>query len=150
MAKRSTTNDFEAKINEARRLAQDAAKELRARGKSLLRDLDSVNAMYLDLTGAPLPELSALNGAAGSRRGGKARSTAAAGPRKRKGLKGDYTGKTIPEAVLAAVGKSKSGLGPGEIATKIGGNRNSVAVALSLMVKEGQLKRAERGKYIAA
>lgn len=155
MAKRPAIEQYHAKIEEARAIAQGAAADLRSRAKELIGELESIRAAYEELMGEPLPE---FGGPAPAKRRGRpaGRGTKRTGSRGGKGsrgrrtqLKGSYAGKTIPEAVVAALGKSKSGLGPTEIAEKIGGNRSSVAVALSGMVKEGLIKRAERGTYVA-
>lgn len=159
MARRSAIDQYHAKLAEARDLGQSAARDLRAMAKELLKQLSELSEAYQQITGEPMPELSGAGSAARTRRsgrspagkGGKSAGTKRGGKRgKRSPLKGSYAGKTIPEAVVAALGKSKSGLGPKEIAEKIGGNRNSISVAMNGMVRDGLIKRAERGIYVVA
>lgn len=56
---------------------------------------------------------------------------------------------TILDAVVSALGESKTGLRPKVIAKRLGGNWNSIAVAMTGMVKDGLIKRAERGRNVA-
>lgn len=158
MPKRPALEQYQEKLAEARVLARGAAKDLRGRAKELMLELGTIAEVYEQLTGEPLPEIAVLNGSRSSRRGRGGNSAKASRghpgrsgkPGKRSTLKGHYSGKTIPEAVLAAIGKSKTGLGPSEIAEKIGGNRNSISVAMVGMVKDGSIKRAGRGRYVVA
>lgn len=156
MPKRPALEQYQEKLAEARVLARGVAKDLRGRAKELVLELGTIAEVYEQLSGEPLPEIAALNS---PRRNGRGRGASSgrigrgtpdrSGKRgKRTTLKGHYSGKTIPEAVLAAIGKSKSGLGPSEIAEKIGGNRNSISVAMVGMMKDGLIKRASRGKYV--
>jgi len=149
MAKKSALEQYEAKLAEAEKYAGDAAKEMREHAAALVDELKEVEADYSTLTGKDLPELAKLGGS--GRKGSKTSSKAGtSGKRTRKKLSGKYQGMTIPDAVEAAIGNSKSGLGPQEIADKIGGNKQSVAVAVAKMVKEKRLKRVERGLYTKA
>lgn len=160
MAKRSAIAQYHAKLAEAQALAKGASKHLRSRAKELVTELEELNAAYEEMMGESLPEWSGEGAAlrTRTRRGaGRATGTRTAATRKSGGkrgkrspLKGAYAGKTIPEAVVAALGKNKKGLGPKEIAEKIGGNRNSISVAMNGMVKDGLIKRVGRGSYIAA
>lgn len=157
MAKHQTAwAKYESKLAEADRLAKQAARELRDEAKSLVGELQGIAAAYEELTEQQLPELASL---AGAKRGARASRSAAPSGRKSGGgaprgrrskLSGAYAGMTIPDAIHKAIGKSKKGIGPSEIAQKIGGNKNSVAVALSAMVKDREIKKAGRARYIQA
>ncbi len=157
MAKRqSAWAKYESKLAEADRLAKQAARELRDEAKALVGELEEVAAAYEELTEQKLPELARL---AGGSRGSKTSRPAPSSGRKPGGsaprgrrtkLSGAYAGLTIPDAIHKAIGKSKKGIGPSEIAKKIGGNPNSVAVALSAMVKDREIKKAGRARYVQA
>lgn len=54
---------------------------------------------------------------------------------------------TVNDAIVKSLKGIKNGLGPGEVASKIGGNKNTVTVAMSNMAKDGAIKRIGRGKY---
>ncbi|MCA9280837.1 MAG: hypothetical protein H6812_04460 [Phycisphaeraceae bacterium] len=147
MAKRSAMDRYHSKLAEAQAIAKDAARDLEARAQELVSELNEVRSAYEAIMGSPMSEPTGRTGARSGRR--KASSSSKPARRKRKGLSGAYAGMTIPDAVVAALKKHKSGLGPREIADTIGGNKNSISVAINGMVKDGTIKRAGRGVYVA-
>lgn len=144
MATKSAIERYEAKQAELDQLAADAKGEMREQAKAIIAELKDLNDKYYYLTGEDLPEYGKVSGGGGKKGGGK---SSGGGKRTRTKLSGKYEGMTIPDAIEAAIGNTKSGMGPQEIADKIGGNKQSVAVAVAKMVKESRLKRVSRGKY---
>ena len=150
MAKKKELTTLEAyreKNQEAKDLAAAAAKEIRNAAKEYMDELKKLSFEYQQLTGKSLPETQAIF------RPGAPASTAdsdAAPKRKRGKLSGDYAGMTLPDAIKAALKGNKSGMKAGEIADEIGGQRTSIAVALSNMNKDGTITRLGRGVYALA
>lgn len=142
MAKKTQAlNKYRTMLAEADKIADEAAEEIRAKARDHVQAIKDLNAEYEELTGKALPEYNRVTG------GGR-RSSGGSGPRgKRTKLAGQYAGLTVPDAIRKALKGVKNGLGPGDVAEKIGGNKNTVTVAMSNMAKDGELKRPARGKY---
>jgi len=147
MATKSAIERYEQKQAELDKLVADATTEIREQAKAIIAELKELNDKYFYLTGKDLPEYEKVSGGGGKKGGGK---SSGGGKRTRTKLTGKYGGMTIPDAIEAAIGNTKSGVGTQEIADKIGGNKQSVAVAVAKMVKEKRLKRVERGLYTKA
>lgn len=138
-------DQYVSMIEEADKLADQAASEAREKAKEHLDALKELNAVYEELTGEQLPELARLNGS--SAKGLRKSKKKSSGGRKRGKLKGQYAGLTVPDAITKALKGVKNGLGPADVTQKIGGNKNTVTVAMSNMAKEGTIKRIGRGLY---
>lgn len=138
---------YRTKLQEAQDLADAAAKEMRQQAKDMMAELKRISFEYQKLTGSSLPETQALYG--------KAPAADAAPTKKRtrstRGkLGGEYEGLTLPAAIVKALkAAGKEGMKAGDLADEIGGQRPSVAVALSNMYKAGEIARLERGVYAA-
>ena len=141
----STLEAYRAKSQEAKDLAGAAAKEIRDTAKGYMDELKRLSFEYQQLTGKSLPETQALF------HPGRAPSAAPNGDtkpkRKRGALEGDYQGMKLPDAIQAALKDSAGGMKAGDIADEIGGQRASIAVALSNLAKEGAVERVGRGLY---
>lgn len=144
----STLEAYREKQKEAQDLASAAAKEIRANAKEMMDDLKKLSFEYQRLTGQSLPETSSIF-RPGSSSASNGESTSK--PRRKRGqLDGEYAGMTLPDAIKASLKGSKSGMKAGDIADEIGGQRASIAVALSNMAKAGELERVGRGLYTLA
>lgn len=139
--KEQALTKYRSMIAEADKLAEDAAQEVRTKAKEHIQAIRDLNNEYEELTGKTLPEYARLNGGARKSAGGSQ-----GGGRKTK-LSGQYADMTVPNAIVKSLKGVKNGLGPREVAEKIGGNKNTVTVAMSNMAQEGTLKRPSRGKY---
>ncbi|GAB4521879.1 MAG: hypothetical protein Tsb0013_24880 [Phycisphaerales bacterium] len=145
----STLEAYRAKSQEAKDLANAAAKEIRDAAKEYMDELKRLSFEYQQLTGKSLPETQTLF------RPGAASTTESSNgtpksKRKRGKLESDYAGMTLPDAIKAALKGKTSGMKAGEIADEIGGQRASIAVALSNLAKEGSIERVGRGLYTSA
>jgi hypothetical protein len=147
----STLEAYREKQKEAQDLATAAAKEIRSGAKEMMDELKRLSFEYQRLTGQSLPETQALfrTGAAGASSSSSSDGTSG-GKRTRKKLSGEYAGMTLPDAIEAVLRQNKEGMKAGDIADEIGGQRASIAVALSNMAKSGTLERVGRGVYTIA
>ncbi|MEQ9617522.1 MAG: hypothetical protein RLN60_05750 [Phycisphaerales bacterium] len=146
-AKKQALEKYRSIMEQADQIADQAAKEVRARAKELIEELAELGEEYEELTGEELPEAARLNGSAAKAR--KKPSSTGGGARKKTKLKGPYADLTVSDAITKAIKGSKEGMGPAEVAEKIGGNKNTVTVAMSNMAKDGSIKRVARGAYTA-
>ncbi|MCA9280890.1 MAG: hypothetical protein H6812_03640 [Phycisphaeraceae bacterium] len=156
MSKRAAIDRYHSKLAEAQSIAKDAARDLREAARDLLTELAGLGEDYEKLMGEPMPELAGAGVSSGRprtrrapKRGRPAKKAGTGRRGKRSPLSGQFEGMTISEAVVALLKKNKSGLGPREITEAIGGNRNSVSVAMNSMLKDGAIKRIGRGLYTA-
>ncbi len=143
----STLEAYREKTREAQDLATAAAKEIREAAKECLDELKRLSFEYQKLTGKSLPETQMIfrPGAPTVSSNGEAK------PRRKRGkLDGAYEGMTLPNAITEALRGKKKGMKAAEIADEIGGQRASIAVALSNMAKDGALERVGRGLYTVA
>jgi len=143
--KTQALSKYRSIMAEADKLADQAAKEIRNKAKEHLAALKELGDEYEYLTGKDLPELGSTKG--------EARTTStrsASTPRgKRTKLKGAFAGMTVNDAIVKAIKGKKNGLGPADVAKAIGGNKNTVNVAMSNLNKDGTIKRVSRGLYTA-
>jgi DNA-binding CsgD family transcriptional regulator len=130
-------SEYRTMMAQADKLAGKAAEEIRDKAREHLASLKSLATEYEELTGKTLPEYARKSGT--SSRGSDGRSKTR--------LKPAYAGMTVREAITKALKGLKNGLGPAEVAEKIGGNKNTVSVAMSTMFKDGEIKRKGQGKY---
>ena len=147
MAKKTQALDkYRSMMEEADKLADQAAKEIRERAKELVATLKELGEEYEYLTGKDLPELASIQGKSRATKSTKSGST----PRGKRGkLKGAYADLTVNDAIIKAIKGKKNGLGPADVAAAIGGNKNTVTVAMSNMAKDGTITRVARGLYTA-
>ncbi len=142
----SSLEAYRTKLQEAQNLADAAAKEMRQEAKAMMAELKRISFEYQKLTGSSLPETQVLFGKAPAEPVSKKKQTRAS----RGKLEGDYEGLTLPAAILKALeAAGKDGMKAGDLADEIGGQRPSVAVALSNMYKAGEIARPARGLYAA-
>ncbi|MEQ9617060.1 MAG: hypothetical protein RLN60_03400 [Phycisphaerales bacterium] len=146
-AKKQALEKYRSIMEQADQIADQAAKEVRARAKELIEELAELGEEYEELTGEELPEAARLNGTASSSR--KKSPSSGGGTRKKTKLRGAYADLTVPDAIIKALKGVKEGMGPADVAEKIGGNKNTVTVAMSNMAKDGTIKRVARGTYTA-
>ncbi len=154
MPRNSAIETYNARLDEAKGIALAASKELRARARTLVKELQAINAAYADLHGRDIPEIDPLRAGAGrhgrntpqpsdyrdSQPGTKIR-------RPREKRKGPYADMTITDAVLVYLRKSRKPRSASEIVEELGGNIQSVRMALVVMAKKGRLKRVSHGVY---
>jgi len=148
-SKTQALTKYRSIMAEADKLADQAASEIRTKAKEHLAALKELGEEYEYLTGKDLPELGKATPKARTS-SATTKSSAPGAPRgKRAKLKGAFAGMTVNDAIVKAIKDKKNGLGPADVATKIGGNKNTVTVAMSNMAKDGTVKRVSRGLYTA-
>jgi len=147
MAKKTEAlSKYRSIMAEADKLADQAAGEIRVKAKEHLAALKELGEEYEYLTGKELPELGRTTSKARS----NSSTNAGSKPRgKRAKLKGAFADLTVNDAIVKAIKGKKNGLGPADVAAKIGGNKNTVTVAMSNMARDGTIKRVARGLYTA-
>lgn len=145
-SKTQALTKYRSIMAEADKLADQAASEIRTKAKEHLAALKELGEEYEYLTGKDLPELGKATPKA---RTSTSTSKSSAPRGKRTKLKGAFADMTVNDAIVKAIKDKKNGLGPADVATKIGGNKNTVTVAMSNMAKDGTVKRVSRGLYTA-
>jgi len=144
--KTQALSKYRSIMAEADKLADQAASEIRTKAKEHLAALKELGDEYEYLTGKDLPELGKASPKA---RTSSSTNGSSAPSGKRTKLKGAYAGLTVNDAIVKAVKGLKNGLGPGDVAEKIGGKKNTVTVAMSNLAKDGTITRVDRGLYTA-
>lgn len=133
-------SQYRTMMSQAEKLANKAAEEVWGKAREHIAALKSLSDEHEELTGKPLPEYKRSPSA-------PKRDRIGGGGHARTSLKGAYAGMTVRDAIKKSLKGVKNGLGPAQVAEKIGGNKDTVTVAMSTMAKDGELTRPSRGRY---